>query len=343
MPARDLVVIGASAGGLQALYTILGALPASLPAAVVAVIHTRSTADVLPQILRRRSSLKVETATDGAALVPGTVYVPPADRHVTVSRKGLRVVRGPRENGFRPAIDPLFRTAARARGPRVIGVILSGALDDGSYGLSAIVRSGGVAIVQDPEEAEVSSMPLAALRETPVQAVLPVAGIAAAIVQFCLDAPASESTPMSAPDEPEPQRLNDDIQVAEMEARHGPPTPISCPACGGALWESADGGVVRYACHVGHQYAPDSLLAEHGEAVEQALWTAVRILEQHAELRQRMSARAASAGMSMVAESFADDSRDYHTQAQAIRRLVFGQHDRIEAEPAAERRRARAR
>ena len=122
-----------------------------------------------------------------------------------------------------------------------------------------------------------------------------------------------------------------------MEARHGPPTPISCPACGGALWESAESGVVRYACHVGHQYAPDSLLAEHGEAVEQALWTAVRILEQHAELRQRMSARAASAGMSMVAESFADDSRDYHTQAQAIRRLVFGQHDRIEAEPAAER------
>jgi two-component system, chemotaxis family, protein-glutamate methylesterase/glutaminase len=343
MPTRDLVVIGASAGGLQALYAILGALPPSLPAAVVAVIHTRSTAGVLPQILRRRSGLAIETATDGAELVPGTVYVPPADRHVAVSRKGLRVVRGPRENGFRPAIDPLFRTAARSRGARVIGVILSGALDDGSYGLSAIVRSGGVAIVQDPDDAEVASMPLAALRETPVQAVLPAAEIAAAIVHFCHDAAASESTPMAVPDEPEPQRPDGDIQVAHMEARHGPPTPISCPACGGALWESAENGVVRYACHVGHQYAPDSLLAEHGEAVEQALWTAVRILEQHAELRQRMSARAESAGMSMVAESFAEDSRDYHTQAQAIRRLVFGQHDRVEAEPAAARRRARAR
>jgi two-component system, chemotaxis family, protein-glutamate methylesterase/glutaminase len=343
MEPRVLVVVGASAGGLPALYAILEELPASLPAAVVIVVHTRSTGGLLPQVLSRRTSLTVEAAADGVALAAGTVYVAPPDRHVLVSAKGLRVVRGPRENGFRPAIDPLFRTAARARGSAVIGVILSGALDDGSHGLSAIVRAGGQAIVQDPDDAEIPSMPLAALRQTAVDAVLPAHEIGAAIARACQDTPQPETTVMATPDTPEPQRPADDTQVADMEARHGPPTPITCPACGGSLWESADEGVVRYACHVGHQYAPDSLLAEHGEAVEQALWTAVRTLEQHAELRQRMSARAQAAGLSMVAEGFAEDSRDYHTQAQAIRRLVFGQRDRIQAEPDPARRNVRAR
>ncbi|MEO5821726.1 MAG: chemotaxis protein CheB [Vicinamibacteraceae bacterium] len=342
MAERDLVVIGASAGGLQALGAILAGLPPTLPAAVVVVVHTRSTAGLLPQILARRSGLPVEAAVDGAELRRGAVYIAPADRHVVISASGLRLLRGPRENGFRPAIDPLFRTAARARGAGVVGVILSGALDDGSFGLRAIVGQGGGAIVQDPDDAEVSSMPLAALRQTPVDAVLPAAQIAAAIVRLC-ESPARPEMTMPPLANPEPQRPSDETQVADMETLHGPPTPITCPACGGALWETHDGGAVRYACHVGHQYAPDSLLAEHGEAVEQALWTAVRILEQHAELRQRMSARADSAGMPIVAAGFAEDGRDHHTKAQTIRRLVFGQQDRVEAEPTTTRRRARPR
>jgi two-component system, chemotaxis family, protein-glutamate methylesterase/glutaminase len=342
MPEERLVVIGASAGGLQALNAVLGGLPPSLPAAVVVVIHTRS-GELLPEILRRRTDLIVETAVDGAALAAGTVYVAPRDRHVLIGRSGLRVVRGPRENGFRPAIDPLFRTAARARGAGVIGVILSGALDDGSYGISTIVRAGGTAIVQDPQHAEVPSMPLAALRQTAAHAVLPADRIGPAIVRVCHDQPAVEISAMSTAETPEPQRPADDTQVADMEARHGAPTPITCPACGGALWETLDEAGTRYACHVGHQYAPDSLLAEHGEAVEHALWTAVRILEQHAELRLRMSARARAQGMSVVADGFAEDGRDYHTQAQAIRRLVFGQRDRVDPGPIAEPGKARAR
>ncbi len=119
-----------------------------------------------------------------------------------------------------------------------------------------------------------------------------------------------------------------------MVALNGLPSPITCPACGGALWETAEEGVVRYACHVGHQYAPDSLLAEHGEAVEQALWSAVRALEQHAELRQRMSKRARDAGMAKVGEGFAEDSSNYHLQAQHIRQLLFGQRDRVAPDPA---------
>jgi two-component system, chemotaxis family, protein-glutamate methylesterase/glutaminase len=230
MPAtRDLVVIGASAGGLQALFTILGALPPALPAAVVVVVHTRSTTGVLPQVLGRRSALPVEAAADGADLVAGRVYVAPADRHALVGRKGFRVVRGPRENGFRPAVDPLFRTAARSRGPRVVGVILSGALDDGANGLSAIVRRGGIAIVQDPDDADVPSMPLAALRSTHVHAVVPSTRVADAIVQFCDQPAGQEVSTMPRRDEPEPQRPADDTQVADMMALNGPPSPITCP------------------------------------------------------------------------------------------------------------------
>ena len=211
MPTRDLVVIGASAGGLPALYAILGSLPPTLPAAVVVVVHTRSTGGVLPQVLGRWSALPVDRAADGADLEPGRVYVAPADRHVLVGGKGLRVVHGPRENGFRPAVDPLFRSAARSRGPGVIGVILSGALDDGAAGLSAIARGGGIAIVQDPDDAEVPSMPLAALRLTQVHAVVPSTQIADAIVQFCPSRQGRKSAHAST-DEPEPQRPADDTR-----------------------------------------------------------------------------------------------------------------------------------
>jgi two-component system chemotaxis response regulator CheB len=335
-------VIGASAGGLSALDAILSTLPSSLPAAVAIVVHTRSDG-VLPRVLARRSRLPVEAACDLATLRPGTVYVAPADRHLLITKSGLRVVRGPRENGLRPAIDPLFRTAARARGARVVGVILSGALDDGSHGLAAIVRRGGAAVVQDPDEAEVPSMPLAALRRTRAHAVAPAARIAQAIVQLCREPVGDESESVSRRDPSEQQRPADETQVADVEALLGPPTPITCPACGGALWESHEDGVVRYACHVGHQYGPDSLLAEHGHSVEHALWSAVRVLEQHAELRQRMSRRAHDAGIATVAQRFAEDGRDYHGQAQSIRRLIFGPHDRVTADVSSTRRKARAR
>jgi two-component system chemotaxis response regulator CheB len=342
-PDRDLVVIGASAGGLRPLGAIVEALPPTLPAALVVVVHTRATDSLLPDILRRRTPLRVERAADGAVAQYGTIHVAPPDRHVLIGRGGrLRVVRGPREHGFRPAIDPLFRSAARARGARVVGVVLSGALDDGRLGLGAIVRAGGAAIVQDLDEAEVPSMPRAALAETAVDCVLPAAEIAPAIVRFC--GARAEADGSGAPrDEPEPQRPADDPQVSDKEERHGPPTPITCPACGASLWETGSGGRPHDVCHVGHRYGPESLAAEHGEMVEEALCSAVRILEQHAELRQRMARSAAEAGLRVVADSFAEDGRAYHEQAQEIRRLVFGAPREPDADRPAAGRRARAR
>lgn len=180
MPRHDVVVIGASAGGLQALKQLFEGLPATFPAAVLIVVHVRSNGTgALPEILARAGRLPVEFAADGDAIVPGRVYVAHADRHLLITDDGLRVVHGPRENGFRPAIDPLFRTAARIYGSRVVGIILSGALSDGVYGLSVIKEHGGVAVVQHPADAIVPTMPRNAMSVVDADHVVPVSEMAA--------------------------------------------------------------------------------------------------------------------------------------------------------------------
>jgi two-component system chemotaxis response regulator CheB len=292
---------------------------------VLIVMHTRAeTNGVLPEILNRSTDLPVAFATNAEPLRKGRIYVARPDFQLLIEDARLMVVRGPRENGFRPAIDPLFRTAARWHGPRVVGVILSGALDDGTYGLSQIKQHGGVAIVQNPEEAVIPSMPSSAIRQVAVDYVLTASEIPALIVQLTEEPQIREGVQSMAPDdEPESALPNEQTPVREMEQLFGAPSALTCPDCGGALWEVEDGRLVRYRCHVGHQYAPDSLAAEQRDAVEGALWSAVRVLEEHAELRLRMARRADAAGLSVVSEGFAEGARDSHRQAQEIRALLF--------------------
>src|SRR5437016_6436818 len=189
MPAHDIIVIGASSGGLRALEQLCGALPADLPAAVFIVWHThpRSPAMLAPA-LDRRGPLPAAVAQDGQPIRPGRIYVAPPDQHLLLARDRVRVIRGPRENRFRPAVDPLFRTAARALGPRVIGVVLSGTMDDGTEGLLLIKRHGGVAIVQDPADAEAPDMPASAIRHVPVDHVLPLADIPRMLAKLAREA-----------------------------------------------------------------------------------------------------------------------------------------------------------
>jgi two-component system chemotaxis response regulator CheB len=185
VPRRDLVVIAASAGGVEALMRLVSELPPTLPAALLVVLHRPPTRDSrLPTILRQAGPLAAVHAQDGEPIRTGQIYVAPPNYHLTVEHETLRLVQGPTENGFRPAADPLFRTAARAYGPRVVGVVLSGALDDGAAGLRAIKRYGGVAVAQDPDEALVTGMPRNAIRLDHVDRVLPVAEIAALLVQL---------------------------------------------------------------------------------------------------------------------------------------------------------------
>ena len=322
MPQVDLVVIGASAGGLAALIEIVERLPRDLGSAIVIAVHNNAERDsYLPQILGRRTLVPVSFAAHDEAMVPGHVYVAPPDYHVLVARDRLRLGHGPRENGFRPAIDPLFRSAARAYGPRVMGVILSGALDDGSYGLRVIRDSGGITVVQDPADADVPAMPLNALRVVDADYVLAAAQIAELVAGGVVTSGGGQSI-MSPKQEPDPQL--DETEVAEMEDTFGPPSGLTCPDCGGALWEITNGSLVRYRCHVGHQFTSDSLDAEQQDVVEGALWAAVRVLEEHAALRQRMASRAESAGMSTVSAGFTESAHDSQQQAHTIRGLLFG-------------------
>ena len=318
----ELIVIGASAGGLDGVLTIVRQLPARLPACVIVVVHNNGRSH-LPAILARVSELPVAVPENGDEITPGRILVAPQDYHLLVNGRHLVLHSGPRENGFRPAIDPLFRTAARAYGSRVMGVVLSGALDDGTYGMQVIKGAGGLTVVQHPDEAPIPSMPLSALANVEIDHVMRAAEIADLIVERAAPRAAKETPAMAEASTPEPQDPADQTQVHSMMEIFGPPSGITCPNCGGALWEVRDGQLVRYRCHVGHQFSPEGLEAGQNDAVEGALWSAVRALEEQANLRQRMAERAEVAGLNSVCARFSRAATESHRQAGSIRNLLF--------------------
>jgi two-component system chemotaxis response regulator CheB len=284
---RDVVVVGASAGGVEALKELVSGLPAEFPAAVLVVLHMASSGtSVLPQILGRHSDVEVGFALDGEQLRRGQVYVAPPDQHMLVHGSRLRLTHGPRENGHRPAIDPLFRSAARAGGSRVIGVVLSGLLDDGASGLQFIREHHGAAVVQDPEDAMFPSMPLAAIALTEPDCLVPISEMADALCAL-VEHVVEPTAPEEARDRVE---IADPAETALMV--EGPPTTLTCPECGGTLWESENGGNVRYTCHVGHAYSLNSVVEEQGRSLETTLWSALRALQERADMQRRLARRA---------------------------------------------------
>ena len=320
---RDLIVVGASAGGVEALQSLVAALPAHLPATVLVVLHVPPAgADALAPILDRAGPLPVRRAEHGAPLEPGQVLVARPDHHLLVVGDAVALSRGPRENGHRPAVDVLFRSAARARGPRVIGVVLSGALDDGAAGSVAVTARGGLALAQDPREAMHPGMPLACARATGAE-VLPVAALADRLVRLV-----GEEVDVGAV--PAPSELMQretavaDMDPREMEtvARPGTPSGFSCPDCHGVLWQIDEGSLRRFRCRVGHAWSVDSLLAEHGHAIEGALWMALRSLEEKAALSAQLADGAREAGRELTAEQFAAQARETHRAAELIRRML---------------------
>jgi two-component system, chemotaxis family, protein-glutamate methylesterase/glutaminase len=288
---RDIVVVGTSAGGVPALQRLVAALPLGLPASVFIVQHTWPEGrSFLPAILARAGPLRTIEARDGEPIERGTIYVAPPDQHLMIETGRIVVVHGPRENRARPAINPLFRSAAEAYGHRVIGVILTGMLDDGAAGLWAIKQCGGVAIVQS--DAEFDQMPRAASEAVPVDFHVPLAQIAPLIsrlVRETVPEPARAGVPAVT-------RMND--KGAKMKSKTinlddiGQRSVFSCPECNGALWEIEE-GVLQYRCHVGHIYSADSLKQAQNGNIEQTLWTALRALKESAALDERLAARAA--------------------------------------------------
>jgi two-component system chemotaxis response regulator CheB len=295
-PRRETIVVGASSGGLSALTALLKHLPRELPAAIVAVIHQLGHGrNMLVDVLRRVSPLPVEEARDGAALQLGHLYVPPIDRHLLVTDGHLVLSHGPKENFVRPAVDPLFRSAARSFGARAIGVVLSGSLDDGTAGLLAIKRRGGLVMVQDPETAAQPGMPESALEVLEADLVGSPEQIGQRLAEVAGTPIPATGTRSGGPDgEVEVQEEGDtDMDLVKSL---GVPSTFSCPSCNGVLWEIREGRLVRYRCHSGHAFGIRTLDDGKEEGLEMSLWTAIRALQEKAELSRRLAERARGRG-----------------------------------------------
>jgi two-component system chemotaxis response regulator CheB len=294
MPHHDIIVIGMSAGGLEASMAIIRALPAEFPAALFVVTHMPAEGpSFLPDILSRAGPLPAVHGTDGMAIAPGHIYCATPDHHLLIEPGHLHIVRGMKENGFRPAIDATLRTAARAYGPRVVGVVLTGYLDDGTAGLLAVKRRGGYAIVQDPDEAAFPSMPHTARRYVAVDAVLRLADIAPLLVQLTR-APVAAAKEHAMADHVD---LEANISALDQDALEqadtlGVTAPFSCPDCGGVLMEFYDGDFLRFRCQIGHAYSPESLVARQADQLDTTLWAAYRAVDERASLLQRLAAEA---------------------------------------------------
>jgi two-component system, chemotaxis family, protein-glutamate methylesterase/glutaminase len=335
MPDHGVVVVGASAGGVDALADLAASLPGDLPAAVFVVLHLPATGtSALPEILGRHGPLPAGHVRDGEPIQPGQIYVAPPDHHVLLRTGHVHLSRGPRENGHRPAIDPLFRSAAREYATRVVGVVLSGALDDGTGGLLAIKSRGGIAVVQDPTDALYPGMPGNALQHVEVDHVLPAAAMGELLVRLIADS-------AEAPADPAPTGMRVEVEMEgfsleAFEGDHpGRPSGFSCPDCHGVLWAIRDGGLERYRCRVGHAWSPESLLTQQSEALEAALWIALRSLEERAALARRLAEPARRRGHRITATRFEEQASEAQQAARLVRDLLLNRGNFATAWPLA--------
>lgn len=321
-PPRDVVVVGATALDVEALATLLHGLPTDLPAAVLVVVRSpRAAPPFLPRVLESACGLPLQEALDGETIEHGRVYLAPADRHLLVEEGRLRVVFGPEENGARPSIDVLFRTAARAYGRRVVGVVLSGDSDDGASGLVAIRQASGLSIVQDPQDALVPDMPRAAIEYEAVDLRLKVAAMPPALVRLTHGAVGQPSDRPEAPP-----------SVRRVEAADGQSFGFTCPACHGPVWQRRDGRRLRFRCRVGHEFSAASMMAERAGAVEAALWAALAGLLEQSALLQVLERLARDQGMADRADALRDRARVAEQQAAIVRGALHTPNDSAAAD-----------
>ncbi|WP_415784227.1 chemotaxis protein CheB [Deinococcus saxicola] len=283
LPQR-LVVIGASAGGLGPLQRLAAGLPADFPATVCIVVHIPAyVPSFLPEILGRAGPLPVSTPVQGEALLPGRIYCAPPDHHLLVEEGCFSVTKGPKENRVRPAVDTLFRSAAYSEGPNVIGVVLSGLLDDGTSGLWTIKHFGGTTVVQDPRDAEYDSMPNSAVAQVDIDHTVTAQDLAGLLIRLVAE-PVRTEVEVHEDDR---ARVATEVSIASTAhafrkgvMKFGKVTPQTCPDCGGVLVQIKEGGLTQYRCHTGHAYSGDTLLVSVTEQIEDKLWITMRALEE---------------------------------------------------------------
>jgi|SRR5215510_2306774 len=319
-----LVVIGGSAGAIEALRTLAPDLPEHFSAPICVVLHTApDSPGLLPSILARSGTLPAEHATSGVRMQPGRYYVAPPDHHLIVEPGALQLTKGPRENRFRPAIDPLFRSAAQTYGPAVVGVLLSGGLDDGTAGLHSIKRLGGAAVIQDPREALFSSMPANAARHVAIDYCVPIAEMGSLLTQLA-DSPlpgvAHPETPPALEVEVDISKERNPIEAGIQQL--GAPSSIACPECHGVLLQVVDEGLLRFRCHTGHAYSVETLIAAISEGIEATLWQGVRSLEE-AQILLKQMAEHVSRHDEAAKRDLMARSKAAGTDAEAVRRIAL--------------------
>ncbi|MFD5827721.1 chemotaxis protein CheB [Lentzea sp. NPDC060358] len=329
---RDLVVAGASAGGVEALCAFVSGLPADLSAAVVVVLHMPAGgSSALPAILARCGKLPASSAEDGTVVEHGHVYVAPPNHHAVVQDGVLRLSRGPTENGHRPAVNVLFSSAALARGAGVVGVVLSGALDDGTAGMVAIKNRGGLAVVQSPGGALYPGMPDSVLRHVEADHVVPAAEMGDLVARCVREGSDDAAAPPS-------EILRMEVEVSRDDAgaeagdipRHGRKTTFTCPDCAGSLVElPSESG--QYRCLVGHGWTPDALLDAYNGGLERALWMALRTLEEKTALARRMASHSRQSGRELVASRYDNQEEEALAAAAVLRKYLLSPELREDA------------
>lgn len=325
MPSDPIVVVGASAGGIEALQALVARLPQDFPAAVCIVMHLSAhSPSALPDILSRAGALPACHPEDGEAIRPGCIYVAPPDHHLLVEGDLLGVKKGPKESRFRPAVDALFRSAAHTRAPNVIGVVLSGVLDDGTSGLWNIKRLGGVAVVQDPSDAAFDAMPRHALEQVEVDHRASAREMGALLTRL-VRAPARQNVRVDM-SEQEREHLKMEVRIAAegpdspaSVEQLGPYTPFTCPECHGAMVQIQEGETLRFRCHTGHGYTAHALLAELSESIEDKLYQTQRAMEEGILLLERLGQHLPDAR----AQALLDQARSVEQRAHVLHRLVL--------------------
>lgn len=324
MNVRDIIAIGTSAGGPAALRALVRELPRDLPAAVFIVQHVDPlTPSVLASLLQESGQLEVTHATDKEEIRNSHIYVAPPDYHLMIEEGRLRLSQGPKENLVRPAVDPLFRSAALAYRTRVVGVVLTGELDDGTAGLWSIKRLGGITVVQDPHEAEHPSMPRSAAKHVRIDHCLPLSEIGPLLVRLANDAVDKEENASVAED----LELEIKIALNELEAfrvveKLGKLTPFTCPDCHGTLWEIREGSLMRFRCGIGHAYTAESLIAEQRQTIEDLLHTAIRATGENPTLCRYLSEHAREHNDHLTADHFLSQTAENERRAHLIHQLL---------------------
>jgi two-component system chemotaxis response regulator CheB len=331
MRGHDIVVIGTSAGGVAALQQIFGGLPKEFPAAIFVVMHlTPHVPSFLPQVLGRAGRLPATAVTQSMRFESGQIYIAPPDHHLVLSRSHVEVNRGPRENWHRPSIDVLFRSAANSLGPRVVGVVLTGFLDDGSAGLAAIRREGGITMVQDPNDAMFPDMPQNALEAVKVDHCVPLSQVGPTLVQL-VQAERGERPGEKVSEE---VAIETAIAKVSMNGRDalekiGKPSTFTCPECQGPLWELRDGELLRFRCQVGHAFSSESMLNAQQDVVEKALWVALGAIQSRVALWGRISERMQGPHLKELAEFYRSKKEDAERDLNALRDLLTRNGEKV--------------